>query len=514
MNADSIFKTVVAISKAVWTAQGLTDFGSDNSSVWSRLTAFFTPDSQIQDELQTTTGLEVWLVDQTSGSGNFNAGYVKDVFFVAPENTSVAVTFDTANISSWQGIKALALVGSSQADTLNLDVLPFGEVALSTLGGADTIKVGVGTNIVAANVTIDSGADGDTIEIRAGNAEIKTGAGEDTISLISGGTFEVDAGADKDTIRIGDIGNSTINGGGGEDTVDYSGRNIQGINPVTSGVKFDLSQQGPGLIVSQGSYTHTLVSVEKIILSQFVDEVVGDSQVNKFEGLGGNDILTGGGGADTLDGGADDDTADYSKESGGGIKITLGGGNTISVVDGSGSTDTLISIEKVIGTSKEDKLTLNTLQTDIELDLGEGDDTIDLTNAGSGVTVDLYSDKVGSLEILNAEHIIGTSGADDITGNDENNRIVGGGGVDEIDGGGGDDIIYNGDDKGSDDGAKEALYGGDGFDTYYIGVGDTINDSDGIGSVYSGGKMFSGGIHPYWDYDSSARNIDIHHCSN
>jgi Ca2+-binding RTX toxin-like protein len=104
----------------------------------------------------------------------------------------------------------------------------------------------------------------------------------------------------------------------------------------------------------------------------------------------------------------------------------------------------------------------------------EGEDTVDLTHAGSGVTVDLYSDTVGSLEILNAEHIIGTTGADDITGNDENNRIVGGGGIDEIDGGGGDDIIYNGDNKGSDDNAKETLNGGDGDDTYYIGVGDTV----------------------------------------
>jgi hypothetical protein len=177
-------------------------------------------------------------------------------------------------------------------------------------------------------------------------------------------------------------------------------------------------------------------------------------------------------------------------------------------VDGSGSTDTLISIEKVIGTSKEDKLTLNTLQTDIELDLGEGEDTVDLTHAGSGVTVDLYSDTVGSLEILNAEHIIGTTGADDITGNDENNRIVGGGGIDEIDGGGGDDIIYNGDNKGSDDNAKETLNGGDGDDTYYIGVGDTVSDSDGNGQVFYNGHMFAGGYLKYWSRPYSPSTIN------
>ena len=132
----------------------------------------------------------------------------------------------------------VVIVGSNGADTIKIGTLSLGNVSITSNAGADVIKIGTPDVLSPADVVIDSGADGDTIEIRAGNAEIKTGAGEDTISLISGGTFEVDAGSDKDTIHIGDIGNSTIKGGAGEDTVDFSGQNIEGVNPVVSGVKF------------------------------------------------------------------------------------------------------------------------------------------------------------------------------------------------------------------------------------------------------------------------------------
>jgi RTX calcium-binding nonapeptide repeat (4 copies) len=516
--ARTIAEGALAIGKGLFSlSTGLptsgTDFVKNVVGETIKNGPWINPSTALIDEFQTSAGIRFIFTD---GDGPFASGFIGDTLFVSSASSGAAVNFDLGSVRDWRGVETAVVVGSEQADKVTMSILPLGVARVLTGGGSDEIEIGKSGALSPTKVVVDAGDGTNTVYVQAGQIEIKSGRDADSITVGFGGDFKVDAGGGNDNIIVGNVENGLIIGGEGEDTVDYSGDDSIQPGLQGEGIKVDFSAQGPGTTVRIGELgtSHILVGVEKVILTQFADEVQGNNQVNKFEGLGGDDILTGGGGADTLDGGADDDTVDYSKESGGGIKITLGGGNNISVVDGSGSTDTLISIEKVIGTSKEDKLTLNTLQTDIELDLGEGNDTIDLTNAGSGVTVDLYSDKVGSLEILNAEHIIGTTGADDITGNDENNRIVGGGGIDEIDGGGSDDIIYNGDDKGSDDNAKETLNGGDGDDTYYVGVGDTINDSDGMGRVFYDGNMLSGGIHPYWDWNGSPMNTGVHHCSN
>jgi Ca2+-binding RTX toxin-like protein len=265
-------------------------------------------------EISDSTGIEVSLVGNSqSGSNGYAIGQIYNTLLVSSNGASQTSDFDLAGIES-DAINSVILLGSNGVDVVTIQDLSFGEVTLLTEGGADVIKIGNANVLSPGNVTINSGADGDTIEIRAGNAEIKTGAGEDTVTLISGGEFTVDTGSENDTIRIGDIGNSIINGGAGEDTVDYSGQNIEGINPVVSGVKFDLSQQGPGLIVTQGSYTHTLIDVENIILTPFDDVVIGNSDANVLDGLDGNDTLVGGGGTDTIIGGAGDDylAADFA----------------------------------------------------------------------------------------------------------------------------------------------------------------------------------------------------------
>jgi RTX calcium-binding nonapeptide repeat (4 copies) len=448
-------------------------------------------------EFQSRSGISI-----SPKRGDYFVGVQGDTLLAGVEDIAGAADFTYPTASNTTDV---TIIGNSSANEIWIDGFALATANVYANGGDDVVSI-VG-DIRPADIIYVDGGSGDNVAVLVGRDVTYVGGnGKDEVTISSGGTVKINTNGDDDKVYFGYTGDGgVIDTGTGYDTVDFSGDSLDSSEKPRDGVKINLGDLGQNPEKTEGTFD--LVNVEKIILTQFKDEVQGNNQSNTFEGFGGDDILTGGGGADTLDGGADDDTADYSKESGGGIKITLGSGN-ISIVDGSGSTDTLISIEKVIGTSKEDKLTLNTLQTDIELDLGEGDDTVDLTNAGSSITVDLYSDKVGSLEILNAEHIIGTSGADDITGNDENNRIVGGGGVDEIDGGGGDDIIYNGDDKGSDDGAKETLYGGDGDDTYYIGVGDTVSDSDGNGQVFYNGHMFAGGYLKYWSRPYSPSTIN------
>jgi Ca2+-binding RTX toxin-like protein len=512
LSASSTAEAAIPIARLLWRAN--TTIASNGESFGNSIIASFfkalvsaaTPQTQLLDQLQSDLKLKVLFFDETASS-SYSAGFVNDVLFVAAASSNASVNFDLNAISTWGSFQKLVVIGSGQNDSVIISELPFGEAVVSTAGGIDTIKIGVGAAVSPANVKIDSGADNDTIEVQAGSADIKSGGGVDTISLFLGGEFTVDAGGEKDTIRIGDIGSSIINGGAGEDTVDFSGKDLPGLNPVASGVKFNLAEQGAGLRVQQGGVNHTLVSIENIILTQFEDEVTGDGRDNIFEGLGGDDTLVGGGGNDTLDGGENYDTVDYSKETGGSIAILAGGAN-ISVIDGSGGRDTLIAIEEIIATGKKDVLKLSSMDLGVKIDLGEGEDTVDLSGAGSGVTVDLYSDQIGSLEIRGAENIIGTSGADTITGNDQDNIIVGNAGKDEIDGGLGNDTIYNGDATGADDGVAETLYGDDGDDTYFVGVGDTVVDGDGVGKIIYKGKMLSGGIHPYWDYINGPDHID------
>jgi Ca2+-binding RTX toxin-like protein len=260
------------------------------------------PDGRRADAIFDATGVKLAFPTST---GNVNIGIVGSAVFVSGRNAS-ALNFDISELES--AADQVVIVGSTGVDTIKIGNLSLGNVLVASDAGADVIKIGTPDVLSPADVKIDSGADGDTIEIRAGNAEIKTGAGEDTVSLISGGTFEVDAGGDKDTIRIGDIGNSTIKGGAGEDTVDFSGQNIEGVNPVVSGIKFDLSQQSQGLVVTQGNSTLTLIGIEKFILTEFKDVVKGDNQANTFDGLDGDDTLIGGSGRDVLLGGLGNDT--------------------------------------------------------------------------------------------------------------------------------------------------------------------------------------------------------------
>jgi Ca2+-binding RTX toxin-like protein len=335
------------------------------------LTGAYDFNTELLDAFQSSTGVRVILSD---GQG-YLTGFQNDVLLISADRGAAGgINVNTDAIQTWNLIQNLVVVGSGSNDTIEAKNVPAGEVVVVSEGGIDTIKIGVGAAVSPANVKIDSGADNDTIEVQAGSADIKSGGGVDTISLFLGGEFTVDAGGEKDTIRIGDIGSSVINGGEGEDTVDFSGKDLPGLNPVASGVKFNLAEQGAGLRVQQGGVNHTLVSIENIFLTQFEDEVTGDGRDNIFEGLGGDDTLVGGGGNDTLDGGENYDTVDYSKEAGGSIAILAGGAN-ISVIDGSGGRDTLIAIEEIIATGKKDVLKLSSM----DLGVGSAQKGVDVT---------------------------------------------------------------------------------------------------------------------------------------
>ncbi|MCI0400833.1 MAG: putative Ig domain-containing protein [Gammaproteobacteria bacterium] len=72
---------------------------------------------------------------------------------------------------------------------------------------------------------------------------------------------------------------------------------------------------------------------------------------------------------------------------------------------------------------------------------------------------------------------------DHIYGGGGNDELIGEGRADYLEGNAGDDTLFGGGADGSDDFAPDMLVGGAEFDTYHVGVGDIVQDSDGLGTI-------------------------------
>jgi serralysin len=138
------------------------------------------------------------------------------------------------------------------------------------------------------------------------------------------------------------------------------------------------------------------------------DTISGFSGNDTLLGFGGDDTFFGRNGNDTIDGGGDIDTAAYFDSGDRGISANLATGR---VVDAFGDLDTLISIERVVGTDLKDTLTGG--NNDDGLSGRSGDDTLD----GAGGN-DLLLGGAGN------DRIFGGLGADTMTGGVGNDTFV------------------------------------------------------------------------------------------
>ncbi|MCK4860768.1 MAG: hypothetical protein KAS85_02490, partial [Rhodobacteraceae bacterium] len=203
------------------------------------------------------------------------------------------------------------------------------------------------------------------------------------------------------------------------------------------------------------------------------DELYGGTGDDLLYGEDGDDTLIGGTGSDLLDGGDGLDVVDYLLVSDpetavrdiGIYLYASGASDSIDVVDGLGGTDTLVSIETIVGTSFGDVFSFSgDLVSAIEglllIDGGANNASGDLLDfsgitGGLGVQVTLAQfdfglvnvvggTDAGSLKIDEIESVIGTAFNDKIIGNDQNNWIDGGDGDDVITAGAGDDFVIGG----------------------------------------------------------------------
>ncbi|MEN0040984.1 MAG: calcium-binding protein [Pseudomonadota bacterium] len=289
---------------------------------------------------------------------------------------------------------------------------------------------------------------------------LEGGGGDDTLTG-SDTTFNVVAGGIGDDTYIGSVGR--------RDIINYF--NETGAN----GIVIDLAA---------GTGTDTYGDVETFDAN--IDNVGGSFNADMIVGNALNNDLAGLGGPDVIDGGAGSDFVNYSGEtiwsqSMGGVVVNLANGTG---QDTFGSTDTLINIENVHGTSRDDVITgdsfdneiADTAGTDI-LDGGGGIDTLRFDRSVNflsiqGVYADLESGEIvdawGNAEtIANFENANGTINDDHFVASSGGSRLQGGGGNDTLEGGVSADVLDGGvgDDMLSGGVSGDTLTGGDGIDT-------------------------------------------------
>ena len=354
----------------------------------------------------------------TSSAGGDAAGIGSDTLF------------DIENIvgGAWDDI----IIGSGAANKLEGGA---GNDTLTGGQGNDTLDGGTGTDRAVfsgkyADYTITFNAD-----TRLYTIVDNTGSdGTDTISNVENFQF-----ADGHQFQ-GGSGNETMTGGDALDTVTYL--------TALAGVTVDLSQGTAisTLVGDAGIGSDTLISIENVAGGDYGDTLIGSSADNQLAGGKGNDTLDGGSGTDTavLIGNYADYTirydaathaytvADSSADRDG--TDTIINIEKFQFADGYGFTGGAEN-ETMTGGTGHDTIMYLTALAAITVDLNSGSATSS-TSSDAGIGTDTLS---------TIENVIGGDYNDIITGNSSDNRLEGGKGNDTLVGGGGTDkAVFSG----------------------------------------------------------------------
>lgn len=437
------------------------------------------------DTLEGGDGDDTFIV--STGNDIFRAGSTGVDNILAP----IGETPDDVSIIRFFNNRNDLEVTFSDGSTVKIDE-QFGGQFLDTMEFNDgtVLSLSTGPNILIVGTA--SGELMNTSTVMTGGADIvDPGAGDDRI-FSSGGN----------DVMFGSLGNDQFDAGGGSDTVNYS------LVPGGIVVELDASVRPDGrartLDDGQGG-NDMLIRVENVVGSEFGDDIRGDALANRFEGLGGDDILSGDRGNDILLGGTGNDEYVFNLGDGQDVITDEGGGNDIIRFGvGIAQADIILTevgvfdLEITFANSPSDKITL----------IGQRDDS-----GGTQIETLVFSDdsEIGLLGIIGTlgdDTLVGTSGddtisgldgADMIMGEDGDDNLNGGEGNDTLDGGAGDDILKgDGDDDILDAGnnddilkggaGNDQLLGGMGQDILLGGVGDDILDGGEGDDTLEGGS--------------------------
>ncbi|KQV70344.1 cadherin-like domain-containing protein [Rhizobium sp. Root1220] len=413
-------------------------------------------------------------VNGGDGNDNIVGGLGNDVIFAGLGNDTVFGGLGDDQI--WGGAGNDRLFGDDGRDIL------FGDA------GDDLISGGLGNDIMfggdgddrllgddgddalngeAGNDALEGGNGNDVVFGHAGQDVLKGGGGND---LLSGGAGadDVDGGNGNDTV-VGDADQSAdrYDGGSEIDTLDYSA--------LMQAIDIDL---GAGSVSSAEAGDDQISNFEVIRAGSGDDEVTGSDRAEEIHGNDGDDVLAGLGNADSVSGGNGNDTvvgdldgANDRYEGGAGIDtldyssamvsvfvdlvaanatgaeigtdmvrgfevIRTGAGDDRLV--GSGDADILdagFGSDTVCGGAGDDVVLASADSADDCYTGGEGFDTLDYSQAGHGVLINLQTGAatgfdVGRDIIDGFEKVVGGAGNDVVTIGGTAVTLTGGGGDD------------------------------------------------------------------------------------
>jgi Ca2+-binding RTX toxin-like protein len=307
-----------------------------------------------------------------------------------------------------------------------------------------------------------------------------TGTGNELDNLIAGGTGNdtLNGGAGND-ILIGGAGTDTLIGGTGNDfyfvdsvadvVVELAGQGIDSVKTTLN--SYTLGSNVENLYFdATGDFAGTGNELDNMIFGGAGNDTLnGGTGFDILLGGDGNDTLIGGAGADTLMGGAGNDTASYAHAT---VGITADLADS-SFNTGDAAGDTYSSIENLTGSAFNDRL-IGDANANL-FDGGAGNDTVSYVSSTIGVTASLADPSVNTGaaagdRYIRIENLEGTSLADILTGDNNDNILFGRGGRDTLNGGGGNDILFAFDSPTS---TFEFLNGGFGIDTADYRFADT-----------------------------------------
>ena len=421
------------------------------------------------------------ILDGGAGIDTLDGGYGDDTYYTDGADTLV-------DISKNGGIDTIVLDASYAGASYTLGAV-FENLTLT--GSANTNVIGnASDNILRGNAganVLEGGAGNDTYYVGALDTIVELAGkkgGIDTVfadatftladplleNLTLTGTGDFNAtGNALANIIIGNAGDNTLDGGAGADTLNGGAGNdtyIVGAGDTVSEAALggnDSVQSDASFVLGANLENLTLTGLAAI-------NGTGNAENNVINGNGGDNVLAGGGGDDTLDGGLGNDTASYAAATSG-VIVNLSLATPQNVGGGQG-TDTLISIERLLGSAYADTLTgdgaINVLTggngNDIldggagidTLDGGYGDDTyytdgadtlVDISKNGGIDTIVLDASYAGASYTLGAvfENLTLTGSANtNVIGNASDNILRGNAGANVLEGGAGNDTYYVG----------------------------------------------------------------------
>ena len=459
----------------------------------------------------------------SAGNDVVTAGDGDDVFqFTAAlfeGNSATTATFAGGNDANTL-VVTQASVGSTDADfrgMTGIQTLTLTGVSTVVLGanantaGIATVNVGDGntsiTSTVVSALTVNAAAfagENDTLTLASTAAVTVTGLNGDITAAGSTGTLNVSLSNAVDNAHSVTTGSgaTTITGAGANDTITVSG-NASSITASGSSV-YSITGGAAGQTIIGSGQNDTITpggGFDNVSAGNGVDNII--STYADF-----TDDATG---ADTIDGGAGSDVftlTSVSSNVGPVSLVNLSNTETLSVSTGAGAVVTTVTLDQAtVARNVDGNNNFTLLVTD---QVGGDNDTIVVSAAAVtsnlGVTVTQADGGIGSVRIttgsgadtitgsenddiiatgLGNDSISADDGDDTITAGGGNDTLLGEAGDDDLDGGDGDDVLTGG----ADD---DDLTGGLGIDTFNISAGnDTIADL-GVGAdllIVTGGTV-------------------------